>query len=54
MLKKKKFWIGFILSIVVVVILGLLLHPDAPKVEIPKIITDRIARMKEKGGKSNA
>ena len=31
-----------------------LLHPDAPKVEIPKIITDRIARMKEKGGKSNA
>lgn len=25
-----------------------LLHPDAPKVEIPKIITDRIARMKEK------
>ena len=27
-----------------------LLHPDAPKVEIPKIITDRIARMKEKAG----
>ena len=25
-----------------------LLHPDAPKVEIPKIITDRIARMKAK------
>lgn len=27
-----------------------LLHPDAPKVEIPKTITDRIARMKAKGG----
>ena len=27
-----------------------LLHPDAPKVEIPKIITDRIARMKKKAG----
>ena len=27
-----------------------LLHPDAPKVEIPKIITDRIKRMKERGG----
>jgi len=27
-----------------------LLHPDAPKVEIPKIITDRIARMKMKDG----
>ena len=25
-----------------------LLHPNAPKVEIPKIITDRIARMKQK------
>ena len=25
-----------------------LLHPDAPKVEIPKIITERIARMKSK------
>ena len=25
-----------------------LLHPDAPKVEIPKIITDRIQRMKQK------
>ena len=25
-----------------------LLHPDAPKVEIPKIITDRIQRMKKK------
>lgn len=25
-----------------------LLHPDAPKVEVPKIITDRIARMKMK------
>jgi len=27
-----------------------LLHPDAPKVEIPKIITDRIERMKAVGG----
>lgn len=27
-----------------------LLHPDAPKVEVPKAITDRIARMKAKGG----
>ena len=27
-----------------------LLHPNAPKVEIPKIITDRINRMKERGG----
>ena len=27
-----------------------LLHPDAPKVEMPKIITDRIKRMKERGG----
>ena len=27
-----------------------LLHPDAPKVEIPKIITDRIARMKQTAG----
>ncbi len=27
-----------------------LLHPDAPKVETPKIITDRIARMKKAGG----
>ena len=27
-----------------------LLHPDAPKVEMPKIITDRIARMKAKNG----
>ena len=27
-----------------------LLHPDAPKVEIPKIITDRIERMKAKNG----
>ena len=31
-----------------------LLHPDAPKVEIPKIITERIARMKSKGGAVNA
>ena len=27
-----------------------LLHPDAPKVEMPKIITDRIARMKARNG----
>jgi len=27
-----------------------LLHPDAPKVEIPKIITERVKRMKERGG----
>ncbi|MBQ8835030.1 MAG: ABC transporter ATP-binding protein [Oscillospiraceae bacterium] len=27
-----------------------LLHPDAPKVEMPKIITDRIQRMKQKAG----
>ncbi len=27
-----------------------LLHPDAPEVEVPKIITDRIARMKQKSG----
>ena len=26
-----------------------LLHPNAPKVEVPKIITDRIQRMKERG-----
>ena len=31
-----------------------LLHPDAPKVEPPKIITDRIARMKLKGGAADA
>lgn len=31
-----------------------LLHPDAPKVEMPKIITERIARMKAKGGAANA
>ena len=30
-----------------------LLHPNAPKVEIPKIITDRIARMKQKAGAEN-
>ena len=29
-----------------------LLHPDAPKVEIPKIITERVNRMKERGGKN--
>ena len=27
-----------------------LLHPEAPKVELPKIITERIKRMKERGG----
>ena len=27
-----------------------LLHPNAPKVDIPKVITDRIERMKERGG----
>ena len=27
-----------------------LLHPDAPEVEMPRIITDRIARMKNAGG----
>ncbi len=33
-----------------------LLHPDAPKVEVPKAITERIARMNAKrtGGESNA
>ncbi len=30
-----------------------LLHPDAPKVELPKIIRDRIARMNAKGGNDN-
>ena len=30
-----------------------LLHPDAPKVELPKAITDRIARMKKAGGAQN-
>ena len=30
-----------------------LLHPDAPKVEVPRIITDRIARMKKAGGDDN-
>ncbi len=30
-----------------------LLHPDAPKVEAPKIITDRIARMKRKAEGGN-
>lgn len=29
-----------------------LLHPDAPKVEMPKIIKDRIERMKQQGGES--
>ncbi len=31
-----------------------LLHPDAPKVEPPKVIRDRIARMKEKRGADHA
>ena len=31
-----------------------LLHPDAPKVDPPKIIRDRIVRMKEKRGAENA
>ena len=30
-----------------------LLHPDAPQVPIPKIITDRIQRMKQKAGGAN-
>ena len=30
-----------------------LLHPDAPKVEMPQIIQNRIARMRAKGGASN-
>ena len=30
-----------------------LLHPDAPKVEMPRIITERIARMKKAGGEQN-
>ncbi len=30
-----------------------LLHPDAPKVEPPKIVTDRIERMKRNGGVNN-
>ena len=30
-----------------------LLHPNAPKVEMPKIITERINRMKERGGENN-
>ena len=30
-----------------------LLHPDAPAVEVPKAITDRIARMKKAGGADN-
>ena len=31
-----------------------LLHPDAPKVDPPKTILDRIARMKAKRGAENA
>ena len=27
-----------------------LLHPNAEKVEMPKVITERIKRMKERGG----
>ena len=30
-----------------------LLHPDAPKVEPPKIILDRIERMQRNGGVNN-
>ncbi len=30
-----------------------LLHPDAPKLEVPKAVRDRIARMKDKRGESN-
>ncbi len=30
-----------------------LLHPDAPKVEMPKIITERIERMRKAGGSDN-
>ncbi len=30
-----------------------LLHPDAPKVDVPKAITDRIARMKKKEAQNN-
>ncbi len=30
-----------------------LLHPDAPKVEMPKIISERIARMTARGGDAN-
>ena len=30
-----------------------LLHPDAPKVELPKIISDRIAKMKAQGGEND-
>ncbi len=30
-----------------------LLHPDAPHVDVPKAITDRIARMKKAGGAEN-
>ena len=30
-----------------------LLHPDAPKVEVPKVITDRIERMLKKSGGAN-
>ena len=30
-----------------------LLHPNAPKVELPKIITERIEKMKAQGGNDN-
>lgn len=30
-----------------------LLHPDAPKVDPPKVVLDRINRMKQKGGSNN-
>ena len=31
-----------------------LLHPDAPKVDPPKTVTDRIARMNQKRGNQHA
>ena len=30
-----------------------LLHPDAPKIELPKAVQERIARMKLKRGEPN-
>ena len=30
-----------------------LLHPNAPKVEMPEIVKDRIARMSKAGGNNN-
>lgn len=31
-----------------------LLHPDAPKIDPPKIMTERIRRMRERGGNVHA